>query len=184
LGNLKAHQNKFHNETVLSLAQRLKYLDAGLQNWAMLPPDEVELFKYFADLYKNSNRGIKGRGKDVKIIKLDSVTPEPQLEESAKQEKKPAKEKKTKEKKERKEEQKQPSAQNGQRPTPQPQAQQQQQQQPSIQLQQQQLPQLHHPNGGPTTMYQPQPLLGGPPHSLFHHSGESSTTAMPFQMGY
>lgn len=27
-----------------------------------------ELFEYFAELYKNSNKGIKGRGKDRKIV--------------------------------------------------------------------------------------------------------------------
>ena len=39
---------------------------------ALRNPDEIsqadrELFEYFAELYKNSNRGIKGRGKDRKI---------------------------------------------------------------------------------------------------------------------
>ena len=39
---------------------------------AIREPDEIspvdrDLFEYFAELYKNSNRGIKGRGKDRKI---------------------------------------------------------------------------------------------------------------------
>lgn len=32
-----------------------------------VPEEERELFEYFAKLYKNSNKGIKGRGKDRKI---------------------------------------------------------------------------------------------------------------------
>lgn len=32
-----------------------------------ITPQERELFDYFARLYKNSNKGIKGRGKDRKI---------------------------------------------------------------------------------------------------------------------
>lgn len=32
-----------------------------------MSPTDRELFEYFAELYKNSNRGIKGRGKDRKI---------------------------------------------------------------------------------------------------------------------
>jgi hypothetical protein len=31
-------------------------------------PSDRELFEYFAELYKNSNRGIKGRGKDRRIV--------------------------------------------------------------------------------------------------------------------
>lgn len=33
----------------------------------MLPEDEQKVWGYFASLYKNSNKGIKGRGKDRKI---------------------------------------------------------------------------------------------------------------------
>lgn len=69
LGNLKAHQNKFHQDTVNSLTQKLKYY--GMNQMNMIPAEEMDLVKYFAELYKNSNRGIKGRGKDGKIIRSD-----------------------------------------------------------------------------------------------------------------
>jgi len=35
-----------------------------------------DLFEYFAELYKNSNRGIKGRGKDRKISGVKKSRPE------------------------------------------------------------------------------------------------------------
>lgn len=72
LGNLKAHQNKFHTETVNSIIARLKFYGTSVHSWSMLPPEETSLLKYFSDLYKNSNRGIKGRGKDSKIAKAES----------------------------------------------------------------------------------------------------------------
>lgn len=59
LGNMKAHQNRFHLQTLNELTQRLAEMDPN-EN---IPPEEKELLEYFADLYKNSNRGIKGRGK-------------------------------------------------------------------------------------------------------------------------
>jgi hypothetical protein len=67
LGNLKAHQNKFHNDTVLSLTNKMRYL---VTTPNAFPPDELELLEYFADLYKNANRGIKGRGKAVKLVRV------------------------------------------------------------------------------------------------------------------
>jgi len=33
-----------------------------------MTPSDRELWTYFASLYKNSNKGIKGRGKDRKIV--------------------------------------------------------------------------------------------------------------------
>ncbi|CAI6333451.1 unnamed protein product [Periconia digitata] len=63
LGNLKSHQNKFHAPTIRYLTQKFAYSN---------PADHVnehdrELWEYFASLYKNSNKGIKGRGKDRRI---------------------------------------------------------------------------------------------------------------------
>ncbi|RLV90909.1 Asparagine-rich zinc finger protein AZF1 [Spathaspora sp. JA1] len=61
LGNLKSHQNRFHLTTLNMLTHRLAELSGdGLNN---LPRDERELLDYFKDLYKNSNKGIRGRGK-------------------------------------------------------------------------------------------------------------------------
>ncbi|KAJ5166496.1 uncharacterized protein N7482_005277 [Penicillium canariense] len=63
LGNLKSHQNKFHSGTLRNLTLRFAQMgDAGPMN-----PADRELWEYFAELYKNSNKGIKGRGKDRRI---------------------------------------------------------------------------------------------------------------------
>lgn len=59
LGNMKAHQNRFHLNTLNELTQKLAEMDPN-ENIA---PKERELLDYFASLYKNSNKGIKGRGK-------------------------------------------------------------------------------------------------------------------------
>lgn len=59
LGNLKAHMNKFHKETLARLSEQFAHND--------IDPDEAELRSYFQDLYKHSNKGIKGRGKGRKV---------------------------------------------------------------------------------------------------------------------
>ncbi|KAK6373842.1 DNA-binding transcription factor [Exophiala oligosperma] len=66
LGNLKAHMNKFHKETLAKLAQQFSTNEAVL-------PHEKELREYFQDLYRHSNKGIKGRGKGrrVEVIVTD-----------------------------------------------------------------------------------------------------------------
>ena len=60
LGNLKAHQNRSHLKTLNELTRKLAEVDPSDEH---IKPEERELLNYFADLYKNSNRGIKGRGK-------------------------------------------------------------------------------------------------------------------------
>ncbi|KAM7206496.1 putative C2H2 transcription factor [Naviculisporaceae sp. PSN 640] len=67
-GNLKSHQNKFHSAT----------LEALIKKFATIRPSEVsnedkELWEYFANLYKNSNKGIKGRGKHHKVKLLSQL---------------------------------------------------------------------------------------------------------------
>ncbi|CCF56755.1 hypothetical protein KAFR_0B04580 [Kazachstania africana CBS 2517] len=59
LGNMKGHQNKFHLETLTRLTARLAQLDPK-EN---ISTEEREMLEYFASLYKNSNKGIKGRGR-------------------------------------------------------------------------------------------------------------------------
>lgn len=61
LGNLKSHQNRFHLNTLNDLTHKLAELSGAALS--RLPPDEKELLDYFKDLYKNSNKGIRGRGK-------------------------------------------------------------------------------------------------------------------------
>ncbi|KAL1972471.1 hypothetical protein VTN31DRAFT_6885 [Thermomyces dupontii] len=63
LGNLKSHQNKFHATTLRQLAARF----ASVADPSMLAPEERNLWAYFAELYKHSNKGIKGRGKDRRV---------------------------------------------------------------------------------------------------------------------
>jgi hypothetical protein len=71
LGNLKSHQNRFHLATLNDLTHRLAELNGdALQK---LPPHEKELLDYFKGLYKNSNKGIKGRGK-TKMTTAESPT--------------------------------------------------------------------------------------------------------------
>ncbi|WPG97537.1 Hypothetical protein R9X50_00031400 [Acrodontium crateriforme] len=63
LGNLKSHQNKFHVETIRCLKQRFETFQDGtpIDDW------EKEMWGYFGSLYRNCNKGIKGRGKDRRI---------------------------------------------------------------------------------------------------------------------
>ncbi|KAL6930098.1 hypothetical protein ACO0SA_001505 [Hanseniaspora valbyensis] len=58
LGNLKSHQNKFHLETLNSLTLKLAEGLTGKET-----AEELKALDYLGGLYKNSNRGIKGRGK-------------------------------------------------------------------------------------------------------------------------
>lgn len=84
LGNLKSHQNKFHLPTLTSLTQKLANITGDAL--AQLPEDEKDLLEYFAKLYKNSNKGIRGRGKGKAVVTLnegsgDSQTPMTMKEE-------------------------------------------------------------------------------------------------------
>ncbi|KAI5286918.1 hypothetical protein KEM52_001822 [Ascosphaera acerosa] len=63
LGNLKSHQNKFHAQTLRELTVRF----ATITDTRHMSPEDKELWVYFASLYKNSNKGIKGRGKDRRV---------------------------------------------------------------------------------------------------------------------
>ncbi|KAK4570011.1 DNA-binding transcription factor [Recurvomyces mirabilis] len=72
LGNLKSHQNKFHVETIRRLKARFENIKEGdvVQEW------EKKLWEYFAGLYKNCNKGIKGRGKDRRISNTAYASPD------------------------------------------------------------------------------------------------------------
>ncbi|KAH7033119.1 uncharacterized protein B0I36DRAFT_361832 [Microdochium trichocladiopsis] len=69
LGNMKTHQNKFHAETIKALTAKFA---AILRAGEELKGEDKELFEYFAVHYKNSNKGIKGRGKDRKVNTINS----------------------------------------------------------------------------------------------------------------
>ncbi|KAF1915718.1 zinc finger protein-like protein OZF [Ampelomyces quisqualis] len=68
LGNLKSHQNKFHASTLKYLTQKFATISPG----DYVSQADKELWEYFASLYKNSNKGIKGRGKDRRISAMSS----------------------------------------------------------------------------------------------------------------
>lgn len=68
LGNLKSHQNKFHASTLRYLTQKFATIHPG--DW--VSNEDKDLWEYFASLYKNSNKGIKGRGKDRRISAVSS----------------------------------------------------------------------------------------------------------------
>ncbi|CAD6572432.1 MAG: hypothetical protein ASARMPREDX12_005219 [Alectoria sarmentosa] len=77
LGNLK---NKFHADTLRVLTIRF----ASIDKEDAVTESDKELWEYFSTLYKNSNKGIKGRGKDRRIrpppsdnkgLKMEGVKP-------------------------------------------------------------------------------------------------------------
>lgn len=57
-GNLKTHHNRFHEEAIAELTHKFQNLPPGGE----LSEEDMKLFRHFAELYKNSNKGIKGRG--------------------------------------------------------------------------------------------------------------------------
>lgn len=56
----QTHQNNFHKKTLKILTTRFAEVLASGED---VPEADLELFEYFATHYKNSNKGIKGRGK-------------------------------------------------------------------------------------------------------------------------
>jgi len=63
LGNLKSHQNKFHAEELRILTAKF----ASMREGDSVSNADRRLWEYFSSLYKNSNKGIKGRGKDNRL---------------------------------------------------------------------------------------------------------------------
>lgn len=57
---MQTHQNNFHKKTLKDLTTRFAHV---LNSGDEVPESDRELFEYFATHYKNSNKGIKGRGK-------------------------------------------------------------------------------------------------------------------------
>ncbi|PVH18290.1 uncharacterized protein CXQ87_001210 [Candidozyma duobushaemuli] len=84
LGNLKSHQNKFHLPTLNRLTQTLAELSG--EALEQLPPEEKELLTYFRKLYKNSNKGIRGRGRGGKgALDDDAISGESSVQSSPQQ---------------------------------------------------------------------------------------------------
>lgn len=65
LGNLKAHMNKFHKDTLARLCTQ--FTNQTYEDDQNLSREELELREYFKSLYKNCNKGIKGRGKGRRV---------------------------------------------------------------------------------------------------------------------
>lgn len=72
LGNLKLHQNRFHLSTLNELTHKLAEMNG--EQLANLPQHEKDMLEYFKLLYKNSNKGIRGRGKQAKIMTAELPT--------------------------------------------------------------------------------------------------------------
>lgn len=80
LGNLKAHMNKFHRDTLAKLSWHFATFAIDefegsesmegkqlRQELGITLSEERELREYFKDLFRNCNKGIKGRGKGRRV---------------------------------------------------------------------------------------------------------------------
>lgn len=71
LGNLKSHQNKFHLPTLNRLTLQLANLNG--QELDQLPEQQRKVLDYFSNLYKNSNKGIRGRGRGKRVPTISEM---------------------------------------------------------------------------------------------------------------
>ena len=62
----QSHQNKFHADTLRNLTMKF----ASMREGDTITAADKNLWEYFATVYKNSNKGIKGRGKDRRIFSI------------------------------------------------------------------------------------------------------------------
>lgn len=60
---IQSHQNKFHVVALRNLTTKF----ASFKNGDNVSAADKELHEYFRELYKHSNKGIKGRGKQRKV---------------------------------------------------------------------------------------------------------------------
>ena len=61
---MQSHMNKFHVHALQQLIAKI----ANARNGETVSAADRELREYFATLYKNANKGIKGRSKDVRVV--------------------------------------------------------------------------------------------------------------------
>ncbi|MCJ1337082.1 hypothetical protein MMC09_002361 [Bachmanniomyces sp. S44760] len=71
LTGTQSHQNKFH----VGALRVLTFKFASMQEGDTVTAIDKELYEYFSALYKNSNKGIKGRGKDRRIFTTKTQLP-------------------------------------------------------------------------------------------------------------
>jgi hypothetical protein len=69
----QTHQNNFHKDSLQDLTQ--KFVKFNLENH--IPEEYRTLYSYFKTHYKNSNKGIKGRGKARRIAGGRDSKPRP-----------------------------------------------------------------------------------------------------------
>lgn len=69
----QTHQNNFHKSTL----QNLKNTFAKCTTMGTVPEELQELVEYFREHYKNSNKGIKGRGKARSVAAKKSIVDKP-----------------------------------------------------------------------------------------------------------
>ncbi|CAJ2508029.1 Uu.00g092150.m01.CDS01 [Anthostomella pinea] len=68
-GNLKTHQNKFHQKEV---QEYMRMYNECKRTGVPVPEAHRDKLKYFAETFKNSNKGIAGRGKGNKYPRIDT----------------------------------------------------------------------------------------------------------------
>ena len=80
--SMQSHQNKFHSETLRKLTMKFTSIHEG----GVVSTQDRELWEYFSTLYKHSNKGIKGRGKDRRISPASKSTPSPRQDNRSRSE--------------------------------------------------------------------------------------------------
>ncbi|KAI1260017.1 hypothetical protein F5Y18DRAFT_269209 [Xylariaceae sp. FL1019] len=76
-GNLKTHQNAYHKGELAELVQKFSQMD-----YNDMSAEDKALWEYFKDVHRNSNKNIKGRGKDcrVEVVVRQAEVPSSQLD--------------------------------------------------------------------------------------------------------
>ncbi|KAI0407462.1 hypothetical protein F4802DRAFT_22520 [Xylaria palmicola] len=62
-GNLKTHQNNYHKDELRDLELRF----STMRSVSEMSEEDRQLWDYFLTVHKNSNKGIKGRGKECRV---------------------------------------------------------------------------------------------------------------------
>ena len=69
-GNLKGHMERFHQDAISELTLKFSAIQHGHDMGHRLTQEERQLWEYLREMYKHSNKGIKGRGKDRKVMAI------------------------------------------------------------------------------------------------------------------
>ncbi|RYP50674.1 hypothetical protein DL768_003818 [Monosporascus sp. mg162] len=67
-GNLKIHMNRFHKQTIAEWKEKFTQ-----KKESEFTPTEREMFAYLYTIFKNCNKGIKGRGMGRRVQRVDEV---------------------------------------------------------------------------------------------------------------